>query len=155
MLVLGVDPGLTRCGLGAVEGTFGGPLTLRHVDVVKTPAAMPLPERLVAISEAVERVVRATSPDVMAVERMFSQHNLHSVMGTAQASAAAIIVAGRAGIPVRWHTPTEVKAAVTGSGSAQKEQVAVMVVRLLRLRTAPRPVDATDALALAICQVWR
>lgn len=155
MLVLGVDPGLTRCGLGAVEGTLGGPLTMHHVDVVRTPATMPLPDRLVAISEAVEAVVRTTSPDVVAVERMFSQHNLHTVMGTAQASAAAIIVAGRCGIPVRWHTPTEVKAAVTGSGSAQKEQVAAMVVRLLRLRVAPRPVDATDALALAICQVWR
>jgi crossover junction endodeoxyribonuclease RuvC len=86
---------------------------------------------------------------------MFSQHNLHTVMGTAQASAAAVLAAAEAGVPVAWHTPTEVKAAVTGTGRADKAQVAGMVVRILGLASAPRPVDATDALALAICHVWR
>lgn len=155
MRVLGVDPGLTRCGLGVVEGAAGRTVVMRHVEVVTTPTSLPLPERLLAISRAVSRVIAETSPDVVAVERMFSQNNLHSVMGTAQASAVAVLASAEAGLPVRWHTPTEVKAAVTGSGRAEKAQVAAMVVRILGLSVAPRPVDATDALALAICHVWR
>ena len=155
MLVLGVDPGLTRCGLGLVEGTLGRPVSMRHVEVLQTPASDPLPDRLLAISCRVRDLIEQVSPDVVAVERMFSQHNLHTVMGTAQASAAAVLAAAEAGLPVAWHTPTEVKAAVTGSGRADKAQVAAMVVRILSLPEAPRPVDATDALALAICHVWR
>jgi crossover junction endodeoxyribonuclease RuvC len=153
--VLGVDPGLTRCGLGVVDGAMGRPLTLAHVEVVRTPAGDPLPDRLLAISTRIGELIRVTAPDIVVVERMFSQHNLHSVMGTAQASAVAVLAAAEAGLPVAWHTPTEVKAAVTGSGRADKAQVAGMVVRILRLPAAPTPVDATDALALAICQVWR
>ena len=155
MLVLGVDPGLTRCGLGLVEGAPGRTVSMRHVEVLQTPASDPLPERLLAISCRVRDLIEQSSPDVVAVERMFSQHNLHTVMGTAQASAAAVLAAAEAGLPVAWHTPSEVKAAVTGSGRADKAQVAAMVVRILTLAEAPRPVDATDALALAICQVWR
>lgn len=155
MRVLGVDPGLTRCGIGVVEGGAGRPLVLRHVEVVVTATDLPLPERLLAVSRGIRSVLAATQPDVVAIERMFSQHNVSTVMGTAQASAAAVLAAAEAGLPVRWHTPSEVKAAVTGSGSAQKAQVAAMVVRILRLPSAPRPVDATDALALAICQAWR
>lgn len=155
MRVLGVDPGLTRCGLGVVEGDVGRPLVMRHVEVLLTSSDAPLPERLLAVSRGISRVLADTRPDVVAIERMFSQHNLSTVMGTAQASAAAVLAAAEAGLPVRWHTPSEVKAAVTGSGGAQKAQVAAMVVRILRLDEAPRPVDATDALALAICQVWR
>jgi len=155
VLVLGVDPGLTRCGLGLVEGAPGRALTVRHVEVVVTSASAPLPDRLLVIASRVRDLVEATSPDVLAVERVFSQHNLHSVMGTAQASAAAVLAAAEAGLPVVWHTPTEVKAAVTGSGRADKAQIAGMVMRILRLESAPRPVDATDALALAICHLWR
>jgi crossover junction endodeoxyribonuclease RuvC len=153
--VLGVDPGLTRCGVGLVEGSLGRPLTLRHVEVVTTPASDPLPQRLLAISRRLQQLIEELQPDVVAIERMFSQHNLHTVMGTAQASAAAVLAAADAGLPVAWHTPSEVKAAVTGTGRADKAQVAGMVVRILRLEVAPRPVDATDALALAICHVWR
>ena len=155
MRVLGVDPGLTRCGLGIVEGSLGRPLRLAHVEVVMTPSGDPLPERLIAIASRVRDLIEDAAPDVVAVERMFSQHNLHTVMGTAQASAAAVLAAAEAGLPVAWHTPSEVKAAVTGSGRADKAQVAAMVVRILDLPAAPRPVDATDALALAICHVWR
>jgi crossover junction endodeoxyribonuclease RuvC len=155
VLVLGVDPGLTRCGLGLVEGSMGRPLAMRHVEVLTTPTSDPLPQRLLAIASRVRDLIESTSPDVVVVERMFSQHNLHSVMGTAQASAAAVLAAAEAGVPVAWHTPTEVKAAVTGAGRADKAQVAGMVVRILRLPAAPTPVDATDALALAICHVWR
>lgn len=155
MRVLGVDPGLTRCGVGLVEGSLGRPLTMRHVEVIITPASDPLPTRLLAVSRRIQEVIAVTSPDVVAIERMFSQHNLHTVMGTAQASAAAVLAAAEAGLPVVWHTPSEVKAAVTGTGRAEKAQVAGMVVRILRLDEAPRPVDATDALALAICHLWR
>lgn len=155
MRVLGVDPGLTRCGLGVVEGSLGRPLSLVEVLVARTATDRELPARLVGIAAAVREIVGRTHPDAMVVERVFSQQNVQSVMGTAQAAAAAVIVAEESGLPVHWHTPTEVKAAVTGTGAATKEQVAAMVVRILHLPGAPRPVDATDALALAICHIWR
>lgn len=153
--VLGVDPGLTRCGLGVVDGTPDRRVALVHVEVARTPADLELSQRLVALSQAMEAVLDECRPDVVAVERVFSQHNVQSVMGTAQAAAVAILAAGRRGLPVALHTPTEVKAAVTGSGRADKAQVGVMVMRLLRLDAAPTPADAADALALAICHLWR
>jgi crossover junction endodeoxyribonuclease RuvC len=153
--VLGVDPGLTRCGVGVVEGSVGRPLRLVHVGVIRTPPGDDLAARLLGISTGLEAAVAAYAPDVVAVERVFSQHNVRTVMGTAQAAACAVLAAARAGVPVRMHTPSEVKAAVTGSGRADKAQVATMVTRVLRLTAAPRPADAADALALAICQLWR
>jgi crossover junction endodeoxyribonuclease RuvC len=99
--------------------------------------------------------VETHKPDVIAVERVFAQHNVRTVMGTGQAAGIALLVAARAGIPVAMHTPSEVKAAVTGSGRANKVQVAEMVKRLLSLKEIPKPVDSTDALALAICHIWR
>jgi crossover junction endodeoxyribonuclease RuvC len=153
--VLGVDPGLTRCGVGVVEGAPGRTLHLVDVGVVRTPSTMAVPERLVAIERELETWVRRSEPDAVAVERVFSQHNVRTVMGTAQASAVAMLVAARHGLPVALHTPSEVKAAVSGNGRADKAQVAMMVTRLLRLSTTPRPADASDALALAICHVWR
>ena len=155
MRVLGVDPGLTRCGVGVVEGAAGRPLRLVHVEVVRTPADADLPERLLLLAAALDAAVAAYAPDVVAVERVFSQHNVRTVMGTAQAAAVAVLAAARAGVPVALHTPSEVKAAVTGSGRADKTQVTTMVTRLLRLPDRPRPADAADALALAICQLWR
>ena len=155
MRVLGVDPGLTRCGVGVVDGAAGSPLRLVSVDVVRTPADAEVGLRLLALADRLEAEIAAHRPDVVAVERVFSQHNVRTVMGTAQAAAVAILAATRAGVPVALHTPSEVKAAVTGSGRADKAQVAAMVTRLLRLPERPRPADAADALALAICQVWR
>jgi crossover junction endodeoxyribonuclease RuvC len=155
MRVLGVDPGLTRCGVGVVEGAVSRPLRLVHVEVVRTPADADLPERLLILAAALDAAVAAYAPDVVAVERVFSQHNVRTVMGTAQAAALAVLAAARAGVPVALHTPSEVKAAVTGSGRADKTQVTTMVTRLLRLPDRPRPADAADALALAICQLWR
>ncbi|CAB4937694.1 unannotated protein [freshwater metagenome] len=155
MRVLGVDPGLTRCGIGVVDGAPGRRLTLIHVDVVRTPAELDLSQRLLAIEQAIEAAIETTAPDCMAVERVFSQHNLRTVMGTAQAGAIALVAAARRGIPVTLHTPSEVKASVTGHGRADKDQVATMVTRLLGLTHTPRPADATDALALAICHLWR
>ncbi|TDC50197.1 crossover junction endodeoxyribonuclease RuvC [Jiangella ureilytica] len=155
MRVLGVDPGLTRCGLGIVEGSPGRALRLVAVDVVRTPADAELGHRLLAIETAIDQWLATYRPDTVAVERVFSQHNVRTVMGTAQASGVATLAAARRGIPVVTHTPSEVKAAVSGSGQADKAQVAFMVTRLLRLDAAPKPADASDALALAICQIWR
>jgi len=155
MRVLGIDPGLTRCGVGVVDGTVGRPLTMVHVGVFRTPAELDTARRLHQLEQQIEASVLAHRPDVVAVERVFSQHNVSTVMGTAQASGIAMLVAARHGIPVHLHTPSEVKAAVTGSGRADKAQVTGMVTRLLRLAEAPKPADAADALALAICHIWR
>lgn len=155
MRVLGIDPGLTRCGIGVVEGMIGRPLEMVHVDVARTPADHHVAHRLLAIDAAVDELIGRFGPDVVAIERVFSQHNVSTVMGTAQVSGVAMVVAARRGIPVALHTPSEVKAAVTGSGRADKEQVTAMVTRVLRLAEPPRPADAADALALAICHIWR
>ncbi|WP_445402873.1 crossover junction endodeoxyribonuclease RuvC [Streptomyces sp. LE64] len=155
MRVLGVDPGLTRCGVGVVEGVAGRPLAMIGVGVIRTPADADLGHRLVAVEEGVERWLDEHRPAYVAVERVFSQHNVSTVMGTAQASAVAVLCAARRGLPVALHTPSEVKAAVTGSGRADKAQVGAMVTRILRLTAPPKPADAADALALAICHIWR
>ncbi|MEV0973611.1 crossover junction endodeoxyribonuclease RuvC [Microtetraspora glauca] len=155
MRVMGVDPGLTRCGLGAVEGRPGAALRMVAVGVVRTPADDDIGSRLVAIEAGIERWLDEIRPDAVAVERVFAQHNVRTVMGTAQASAVAITCAARRGLPVALHTPSEVKAAITGNGNADKKQVGTMVTRLLRLDAMPKPADAADALALAICHVWR
>ncbi len=154
MRVLGVDPGMTRCGIGVVDGAAGR-LRLVHVEVVRTPPDAEVGPRLLAQFDAIAAAIAAYRPDVVAVERVFSQQNVRTVMGTAQVAGLAIVAATRAGVRVALHTPSEVKAAVTGSGSADKAQVGAMVTRLLRLADTPRPADAADALALAICQVWR
>jgi crossover junction endodeoxyribonuclease RuvC len=150
-----VDPGLTRCGVGVVDGEPGRTCRLVAVEVVQTDPSEDLATRLLTLDEALSGLVAAHRPDEVAVERVFSQHNVRTVMGTAQAGAVAVLAAARAGLPVRTYTPSEVKAAVTGSGQADKAQVASMVARLLRLAASPRPADAADALALAICHVWR
>jgi crossover junction endodeoxyribonuclease RuvC len=153
--VMGVDPGLTRCGLGAVDGVLGRPPTLVAVGVIRTEASDDIAGRLLAIEAEIERWLDEYKPDTVAVERVFSQHNVRTVMGTAQAGAVAIVSAARRGLPVTLHTPSEVKAAVTGNGRADKAQVTTMVTRLLRLDERPSPADAADALALAICHLWR
>ncbi len=155
MRVLGVDPGLTRCGIGAVDGEPGRALRLAGTGVIRTPAADDIGARLLALETELEQWLVRLEPDAVAVERVFSQHNVRTVMGTAQAGAVAITCAARRGIPVALHTPSEVKAAVTGTGTAGKQQVTAMVSRLLRLSDPPHPADCADALALAICHLWR
>ncbi|MDQ1288494.1 MAG: crossover junction endodeoxyribonuclease RuvC [Actinomycetota bacterium] len=155
MRVLGVDPGLTRCGLGVVESAPGRRVRFVAVDVIRTPATDDLGARLLGISEAVGDWIDQVRPDVLAVERVFSQRNVRTVMGTAQAAGVAVLAASVRKIPVAVHTPSEVKAAVTGDGRAGKVQVTTMVTRILGLPAAPRPADAADALALAICHIWR
>jgi crossover junction endodeoxyribonuclease RuvC len=153
--VLGVDPGLTRCGVGVVDGVPGRPCKLVHYEVVTSDPDADLAHRLLNLDQRLTALIAEHRPESVAVERVFSQHNVRTVMGTAQAGAVAILAAARAGLPVQTYTPSEVKAAVSGNGAADKAQVTAMVTRLLRLTVAPRPADAADALALAICHVWR
>ena len=155
MRVLGVDPGLTRCGVGVVEGVPGRTCTLIAYYVIYSEPDDPLAERLLNLDRHLHELISKHAPQSVAVERVFSQHNVRTVMGTAQASAVAILAAAKAGLPVELYTPSEVKAAVTGSGQAGKAQVTSMVTRLLKLDAPPRPADAADALALAICHIWR
>lgn len=155
MRVLGIDPGLTRCGIGIVEGSVGRPLSMVGVGVILTPSDTPLESRLLELDRSINEWVSLFNPDVIAVERVFAQHNVRTVMGTAQAAGVALLIAAKSGIPVMMHTPSEVKAAVSGSGRANKAQVAQMVQKILNLEVMPKPVDATDALALAICNIWR
>jgi crossover junction endodeoxyribonuclease RuvC len=155
MRVLGIDPGLTRCGIGVVDGAVGSPLSMAGVGVIVTPTDIALEARLLELDRAINEWVSIWSPDVIAIERVFAQHNVRTVMGTGQAAGVALLIAAKSGIPVMMHTPSEVKAAVTGSGRANKAQVASMVAKLLNLKEIPKPVDATDALALAICHIWR
>ncbi|WP_218712754.1 crossover junction endodeoxyribonuclease RuvC [Arthrobacter sp. BF1] len=155
MRVLGVDPGLTRCGLGVVDVAPNRQATLVGVGVVGSSHVLSLDARLLVIAEAVDQWLDAFKPDVLAIERVFAQTNLSTVMGVAQVSGVVMVAAARRGIPVAMHTPSEVKAAVTGNGRADKANVTAMVTRLLRLSEPPRPADAADALALAIAHAWR
>ena len=155
MRVLAVDPGLTRCGVGVVDGVPGRRLSLVEVGVIRTPSGDPTPKRLVAIEDEMRAWFERHRPEAVAIERVFADTNVSTVMGTAQVTGIIMMLAERRGLPVALHTPTEVKAAVSGSGRADKTQVTTMVTRLLGLDTPPRPADAADALALAICHVWR
>lgn len=155
MRVLGVDPGLTRCGLGIVESISPQKLVMIGVGVIQTDVDATLDQRLLELERELIKWIDQYKPDVVAVERVFSQLNVRTAMATGQAAGIALLIAARKGIPVAMHTPSEVKAAVTGSGRADKKQVATMVAKLLGLKEIPKPVDSTDALALAICHHWR
>ncbi len=155
MRVLGVDPGLTRCGIGVVEQVPGQSPQLLAVGVLRTPSDRDHAQRLLAIEQGLDKWISTLTPDAVCVERVFAQHNLRTVTGTSQAAGIAMLVGARHGIPVALHTPSEVKAAVTGSGSADKAQVGKMVARILQLDEPPQPADAADAVALALTHLWR
>lgn len=155
MRVLGVDPGLTRCGVGVVDSLPGRRARLVAVGVVESAPSDSVDLRLRAIADGLDAWLDEHVPDVVAVERVFAQHNVSTVMGTAQAAGLAMVAAARRGVPVAMHTPSEVKAAVTGNGRADKAQVQRMVAQILGLAEVPRPADAADALALAVCHLWR
>lgn len=155
MRVLGVDPGLTRCGIGVVDSKPGRAAALVAVGVLRSDKDTGVDARLLAVATGIDRWLDVHVPDVVAIERVFAQHNVSTVMGTAQVAGLAMVAAARRGVPVALHTPSEVKAAVTGSGRAGKAQVQTMVARILGLSAVPEPADAADALALAICQLWR
>lgn len=153
--VLGIDPGLTRCGVGIVDVASNRVATFVAVEVIRTDPQTPLEQRLLEIAAGIERLLDEHQPQAVALERVFTQQNLHTVMGVAQVSGVALLVAARRGLAVGLHTPTEVKAALTGYGAADKKQLGAMVARVLRLDAVPKPADASDALALAICHAWR
>jgi len=153
--VLGIDPGLTRCGVGIVDVEPNRSARLVEVLVIRTPPTMPLEERLLAVGDGIAELLDRHRPQAVAIERVFAQHNLRTVMGTAQVSGVALHAAAKRGLPVALHTPSEVKAAITGYGSADKKQVQAMVARILGLAEVPKPADAADALAIAICHAWR
>lgn len=155
MRVLGVDPGLTRCGVGVVDGGPGKISRLVDVSVARTPSGSDLAHRLLTVSAHIEAALDRHRPDAVAIERVFAQQNVMTVIGVAQATGVVALAAARRGIPVAWHTPSEVKAAVTGNGAADKSQVTVMITKLLKLSAAPKPADAADALALALCHLMR
>jgi crossover junction endodeoxyribonuclease RuvC len=153
--VLGVDPGLTRCGVGIVDIDPDRRARLVAVEVIRTSPELDLAERVRRIQLGVTALLDEHAPHAVALERVFAQHNVRTVMGTAQASGVVLAAAAERGLPVSLHTPTEVKAAVTGHGAADKRQVTAMVQRILGLDAPPKPADAADALALAICHGWR
>lgn len=155
MRIMGVDPGMTRCGIGIVESNGGRRISMVAVDVARTKPEMAPHHRLLMIWNAIEHAIKFYKPDVLAVERVFAQENVRSVTGTAQVAGIVMLAAAQAGLPLGMHTPSEVKAAVTGNGRAEKAQVQLMVQRILTLDEPPRPRDAADALAIAICHAWR
>ena len=151
-VVLGIDPGVSRCGYGAVVAEGSG-LAALACGVIRTPPGDPLPDRLAALHVELEALLAELRPAAVAVERVFFQSNARTAMSVGQASGLALVVAERAGVPVGQYTPNEVKQAVAGYGAADKAQVQDMVARLLHLPEAPKPPDAADALALAICDL--
>ena len=152
--VLGIDPGVSRCGYGAVTRR-DGTLQALACGVIRTSPADPLPERLHQLDVELTALVAQLRPSAMAVERVLFQTNARTAMSVGQASGLALVVAVRAGVPVAQYSPNEVKLAVTGDGRADKRAVQSMVTRLLALRDIPKPPDAADALALACCHIGR
>ncbi|MFF2369478.1 crossover junction endodeoxyribonuclease RuvC [Agromyces sp. NPDC058110] len=155
MRVLGIDPGLTRCGVGVVDVEANRTARLVDVVVLRTPADLDTPNRLVRIAEGLEAILDEHRPQAVALERVFARSDVSTIMGTAQISGVAMLLAARRRLPVALHTPSEVKAAITGYGRADKAQVGAMVARILGLESVPKPADAADSLALAICHAWR
>ena len=153
-LILGVDPGLTRCGLGLIQVGRNRKCHLVDVEVVRTQPDQVSEARIGAIGSRIREIVEKHRPAAIALERVFAQANLRTVMGTAQISGVVYFLADEFNIPVFTYTPTQVKAAVTGSGRAEKKQVGNMVARVLGLDEAPKPADAADALAIAISHAW-
>lgn len=153
-VILGIDPGLTRCGYGLIT-VDGNTLTLLTAGVIRTPADDPIEQRLRAVWLGITALIDDYLPTAIAVERVYAQANVRTVMGTAQVSGLALTLAATRSIDVATYTPTEMKAAVTGSGRADKAQVTTMVQRLLKLAEPVKPADASDALGLAICHCWR
>jgi crossover junction endodeoxyribonuclease RuvC len=152
--VLGIDPGVSRCGYGALRAR-GGRATAVACGVIRTDRDHPLPERLAELEQELEALVAQLQPCAVSVERVLFQANARTAISVGQASGLALAVAARAGVPVTQYSPNEVKLAVTGDGRADKRQVQTMVARLLRMPEPPRPPDVADALALALCHVWR
>ena len=153
--VLGIDPGLSRCGFGAIVRESSARVRAIRCGVLRTDPATPLPQRLAQLAEEIEALVLEIRPSVMVVERVLFQVNARTAISVGQASGLALAAAARNHIPVVQYSPNEVKLAVAGDGGAGKDEVGAMVARLLKLKAVPKPADAADALALALCHAWR
>lgn len=151
MFVLGIDPGLSTTGYGLVEGSH--PPRAHRAGVIRTDTGLTTPERLAELHRGLTNVIVDTTPDVIALETVFTNRNLQTAISVGRASGVALLAAAEAGIAVYEYVPTAIKSAVTGDGSANKGQIQQMVTRLLRLQDPPRPVDAADALAIALCHL--
>ncbi len=153
MFVLGIDPGLSRCGYACLEPAPRRAVRAVAIGVLTTPPTQELPHRLAALRADLAALIAELQPDVVAVERVFFQVNVRTAMSVGQASGLALAEAAAAGCEVVQYTPNEVKEAVTGYGAAGKEQVQKMVQARLGLAEPPRPADAADAAALALCHL--
>lgn len=151
MFVLGIDPGLSTTGYGLVEGTH--PPRGHRAGVIRTDSGLSTPQRLAELHRGLTEVVAHTEPDVIALETVFTNRNLQTAMSVGRASGVILLIAAEAGVPVFEYVPTAIKSAVTGDGSANKKAVQQMVTRLLRLTESPKPADAADALAIALCHL--
>jgi len=152
MFVLGLDPGLTRTGFGVVRSSATGPVAVR-VGVLATDPSRPMPQRLAELADDLDALIAEVAPDVVALERVFVRRDLTSAMAVARASGVAMVCAARAGLALHEYTPSQVKATVAGDGAADKAMVGAMVARRLGLAEVPRPADAADALAVALCHL--
>jgi crossover junction endodeoxyribonuclease RuvC len=151
MFVLGIDPGLSTTGYGLVEGSY--PPRAHRAGVIRTSTDLTTPDRLAELHRALTEVVDETRPEVIALETIFTNRNLQTAISVGRASGVALLVAAQAGLAVFEYVPTAIKSAVTGDGSANKDQVQQMVTRLLHLQDPPKPADAADALAIALCHL--
>lgn len=153
--VMGIDPGLTRCGLSVIQAGKGRQVIPVAVGVVRTPSDAELAHRLLRLSHAVAEWMDDYKPDVVAMERIFERGNVSTVMQTAHAVGVMVLAAAERDIPVYMYTPSEVKKAISGNGRADKKQMTAMITRILGLSAPPKPADAADALAIAVCHCWR
>ncbi|MDH4658396.1 crossover junction endodeoxyribonuclease RuvC [Corynebacterium pyruviciproducens] len=153
--VLGIDPGLTRCGLSIVQAGRGRTVIPVAVGVARTPYKAAMGDRLKELYEAITEWIAEYKPDVVAMERLFERGEVSTVLHTAHAVGVLILAASQAGLDVHEYTPSQVKKAITGNGKADKKQMTAMVTRILGLENPPKPADAADALAIAITHCWR
>lgn len=150
MVILGIDPGFATTGFGILESA-GGRERLISCGAITTPAGTPLPHRLLLLADDLETLIKQFKPDAMAVEELFFQNNITTGIGVAQARGVILLSAERLHVPIFEYTPGEVKQAVVGYGKAEKRQVMEMTRRLLKLSAPPKPDDAADAVAIALC----
>ena len=150
-IILGIDPGLTRCGYAILQMNSAQDITARALGVIRTPTTNSLPERLGEINQEIEALLGEYRPHAVAIEQVFFQNNVRTAMGVGQASGIVLALAARAGCVVAQYTPSQVKNTVAGWGGATKDQIGHMVQQRLRLESAPQPADAADAAAIALC----
>lgn len=152
MLVLGIDPGTATTGYGLVEYKAGKEILVDY-GTIRTPSTMEMPLRLCAINKGLNQLLQEFRPDVVVIEQLFFQKNSKTVMTVAQSRGVAVMTAASAGYSVAEYTPLQVKQAVVGYGKAEKKQVQLMVQKILAMQKLPKPDDAADALAIAICHI--